>query len=70
VTRRTTLDVDDELLASAQVALGTHGLKATVDAAFREAIRRSLRERLADRIDTGAGIDRSPELLAKTRPER
>jgi Arc/MetJ family transcription regulator len=70
VARRTTIDVNDELLARAQLALGTHGLKATVDAAFREVIRRSLRGRLADRIVTGEGIDRSPDLLAKTRPER
>jgi Arc/MetJ family transcription regulator len=70
VARRTTIDVDDELLERAQVALGTRGLKLTVDAAFREAIRRYLRERLADRIKSGEGIDRSPELLAKTRPAR
>jgi Arc/MetJ family transcription regulator len=70
VTRRTTIDVDDELLGRAQEALGTRGLKDTVDAAFHEAIRRSLRDRLANRIDSGAGIDRSPGLLADTRPDR
>ena len=37
---------------------------------FREAIRRDLRERLAARIETGAGIDRSPELLVDSRPKR
>ncbi len=41
-----------------------------MDKAFREAIRRYLRERLAERILTGAGIDRSPELLAESRPPR
>lgn len=70
MTRRTTLDVDDDLLGQAQHVLGTRGLKATVDAAFREVIRRSLRERLAARIDSGDGIDRSPELLAQSRPPR
>jgi Arc/MetJ family transcription regulator len=70
MSRRTTLEVDDALLRRAQEALGTKGLKETVDKAFHEAIRRQLRERLAQRIDTGAGIDRSPELLAESRPPR
>ncbi len=70
MSRRTTLEVDDTLLTQAQLALGTRGLKETVDTAFREAIRRYLRERLAERIQSGAGIDRSPELLAASRPLR
>ena len=68
VVRRTTLAVDDVLLRQAQGALGTTGLKDTVEKAFREAIRRRLRDRLADRIDAGTGIDRSPRLLAASRP--
>ena len=70
MTRRTTIDIDDELLTGAQAALGTRGLKDTVDAAFREAIRRSRRDRLGQRIASGAGIDRSPALLDETRPVR
>jgi Arc/MetJ family transcription regulator len=70
MSRRTTIEVDDALLAEAQEALGTRGLKATVEQAFREAIRRSLRERLAQRIESGAGVDRSPELLKQSRPAR
>ena len=54
----------------AQKALGTHGLKDTVEEAFHEAIRRDLRARLATRIETGAGIDRSPEILSDSRPTR
>ena len=68
--RRTTIEVDDELLNRAQQALGTQGLKDTVEKAFHEAIRRHLRERLAARIETGEGIDRSAELLAEIRPTR
>lgn len=68
VTRRTTIEIDEDLLRRAQEALGTHGLKDTVDAAFTEAIRKHLRERLAERIRTGEGIDRGPEMLAQTRP--
>jgi Arc/MetJ family transcription regulator len=70
MTRRTTIQVDDELLRQAQKALGTKGLKETVDRAFEEAIRRDLRDRLARRIETGTGVDRSPELLAESRPIR
>ncbi len=70
MTRRTTLEIDDALLSQAQEALGTKGLKETVDTAFREAVRRHLRKRLTERILTGSGIDRSPDLLAESRPRR
>ena len=70
MSRRTTLEVDDGLLSRAQAALGTNGLKDTVEKAFHEAIRRDLRDRLAERIETGAGIDRSAELLSGSRPTR
>jgi len=70
MARRTTIEVDEELLGRAQSALGTRGLKDTVDAALGEAIRRSQRERLAQRIADGRGIDRSPDVLDDTRPTR
>ena len=70
MTRRTTLEIDEDLLAKAQSALGTRGLKSTVESAFRDVIRRHLRDRLAERLRSGKGIDRSPELLAETRPRR
>jgi len=70
MSRRTTVQIDDALLRQAQGALGTKGLKDTVEKAFREAIRRRLRERLAARIETGTGVDRSPELLRESRPAR
>lgn len=70
MSRRTTIEIDDALLEEAQETLGTHGLKDTVDAAFRQAIRHGRRRRLLERIVTGTGIDRSPELIAETRPSR
>lgn len=70
MSRRTTIEIEDALLNQAQKALGTKGLKKTVDKAFRDVVRRHLRERLAERILTGTGIDRSPELLAESRPQR
>ena len=68
--RRTTVEIDDALLRQAQGALGTKGVKDTVEKAFREAIRRHLRDRLAERIEAGTGVDRSPDLLAESRPTR
>jgi hypothetical protein len=38
--------------------------------ALRAAVRQSARARLAERIASGAGIDRSEALLAQTRPTR
>lgn len=68
--RRTSIVIDDELLASAQQALSTTGLKETVDAAFRAVVRADRRDRLAERIATGRGVDRSPTLLDESRPTR
>jgi Arc/MetJ family transcription regulator len=68
--RRTTVEIDDVLLHQAQGALGTTGVKDTVEKAFREAVRRHLRDRLAERIEEGTGVDRSPEFLAESRPAR
>jgi Arc/MetJ family transcription regulator len=70
VIRRTTIEIDEELLARAQQALGTRGLKDTVDAALDEAVRRMRRERVVELVRSGQGIDRSPELLDRTRPLR
>ena len=70
MTRRTSILIDDTLLEKAQKALGTSGLKNTVDKAFHEAIRAHLRLRLSDRIQSGEGIDRSPALLEESRPIR
>lgn len=65
--RRTTIEVDEDLLAKAQDVLGTSGLKDTVDAALDEVVRAHLKRRLIERIKTGKGIDRSPHLLRAAR---
>ncbi len=57
MARKTTITVDDELLAKAQAVLGTHGLKDTVDHALNEVVRAALRRDLADRLETGEGFD-------------
>ncbi len=57
MTRKTTIAVDDELLAKAQAVLGTKGLKDTVDAALNEVVRAELRRDLIRRLRTGDGFD-------------
>jgi Arc/MetJ family transcription regulator len=68
--RRTSLDVDDEKLSLVQEILGTTGLKDTVDRAFEEVLRAHLRRRLAERIRSGDGIDRGPEIFEVVRRGR
>ena len=44
--RRTTLDIDEDMLAKAREILGTRGVKDTVDEALREVVRREAGKRL------------------------
>jgi Arc/MetJ family transcription regulator len=55
--RKTTLDVDDDLVDQAARILGTSGLKATVDRALREVIAREARERLIEQLEVMDGLD-------------
>ena len=55
--RKTTITVDDDLLAKAQAVLGTRGLKDTVDEALTEIVRAALRRDLAARLASGEGLD-------------
>jgi Arc/MetJ family transcription regulator len=55
--RKTTLDVDDDLVDQAARILGTSGLKATVDRALREVIAREARERLIEQLKVMDGLD-------------
>jgi Arc/MetJ family transcription regulator len=57
VRRRTTIEMDDALLAEARSVLGTRGLKETVDRALAEVVRASRRRALASRLASGAGLD-------------
>ncbi len=44
--RRTTLDIDEDMLAKAREALGTTGVKDTVNEALREVAKREAGKRL------------------------
>jgi Arc/MetJ family transcription regulator len=70
VARKTTITVDDELLAKAQAVLGTRGLKDTVDEALNEVVRAALRRELADRLETGEGLDFSEPVRRAARQWR
>jgi len=65
--RRTSLEIDEERLACAQRALGTTGIKETIDRALDEVVRADLRRRLAERVRSGKGIDRGDEVLEASR---
>jgi Arc/MetJ family transcription regulator len=55
--RKTTIVVDDELIAQAKEALGTRGLKETIDAALVEAVRARVRREHVERLRTMRGLD-------------
>jgi Arc/MetJ family transcription regulator len=46
--RKTTISVDDDLVARAGEALGTRGITETIDRALREAVARAARRDLVD----------------------
>jgi len=70
VSRRTTIEMDEQLLEDAQAVLGTHGLKDTVDRALTEVVRASRRRALADRLGSGSGLDLDDETIKHVRQWR
>ncbi|MGH8884536.1 MAG: type II toxin-antitoxin system VapB family antitoxin [Egibacteraceae bacterium] len=68
--RRTTIQIDDALLAEAQQVLGTSGLKDTVDSAFHAVIRADRRRALARRLRDGLGLDFDEETTRDARAWR
>ena len=63
---KTTLEVDEELVARAGAILGTRGLKATVRRALEEVVAREARRRFAERLLTMEGLDLdNPEVMAE-----
>lgn len=55
--RKTTIEIDEDLLANAQDTLGTRGLKDTVDKALNQVIRAGRRQELAKQLESGQGLD-------------
>ena len=66
---RRTVVIDDELLEEARTALGTNGVRDTVEAGLREAVRRRRLEALRRSLGKFE-MDLTPEELARLRDER
>lgn len=66
---RRTVVIDDDLLEEARLVLGTHGIRETVEAGLREAVRRSRIE--AFRLSLGnIELDLSADELLRLRDEQ
>jgi Arc/MetJ family transcription regulator len=65
--RRTTLDIDDDMLSKAREILGTSGIKDTVDEALREIVRREAGRRLIARLKENEDLA-NPEIMARAWP--
>jgi Arc/MetJ family transcription regulator len=55
--KKTTLEVDEQLVEEASRVLGTKGLKATLDSALREAIAAEARRQVVDQLLTMEGLE-------------
>ena len=66
---RRTVVIDDELLDEAQEALGTKGIRETVETSLREAIRRQRLEELRQSLGT-FDLDLTLEELLRLRRAR
>lgn len=64
--RKTTIEIDEELFASAREALQTRGLKETVQRAFEEVVAREARLRAVRQLEQMDGLDLDkPEVMAQ-----
>ena len=54
---KTTIELDEKLVAQAAEALGTHGLKATVQRALEEAVARKLRLEFIEQLTDMDGLE-------------
>ncbi len=67
--RKTTLTVDDDVLSMAQQALGTRGVKDTIDAALHEVIAAEVHREYFDRLRTMRGLDlEDPDVMGRAWP--
>jgi Arc/MetJ family transcription regulator len=56
-TRKTTIEINEELLKRVRAALGTTTLKETVDEAFREVLRERARREEVEALSAMRGMD-------------
>jgi Arc/MetJ family transcription regulator len=65
--KRTTLEIDEDVLEKARDLLGTRGIRDTVDGALREIVRREAGRRLIARLKDNEDL-RDPEVMARAWP--
>jgi Arc/MetJ family transcription regulator len=65
--RRTTLDIDEDMLAKAREILGTSGIKDTVDEALREIVRIEAGKRLIKWLKENEDLH-NPEIMERAWP--
>lgn len=65
--RRTTLDIDEDMLSKAREILGTRGVKDTVNEALLEVVRREAGKRLMAWLKENEDL-RNPEIMEKAWP--
>lgn len=64
--RKTTLAVDDELLAEVSAILGTRGIKETIDSALHAVLVAEARRRVVAQLTAMDGLDLDePEVMAQ-----
>jgi hypothetical protein len=64
--KKTTLEFDERLFERARAALGTRGLKATVQRAFEEVLAAQARKEAVRQLETMEGLDLDrPEVMAQ-----
>lgn len=60
-TRKTSVTIDEELLAAVQAALETKTIKDTIEQAFLEVLRAKAREEEVEALTTQRGMDLGDE---------
>jgi Arc/MetJ family transcription regulator len=64
--RKTTLVINEELLAEVRAILGTRGIKDTIDAALSEIVKQEARREAFEQLRTMDGLDLDrDEVLAR-----
>lgn len=64
--RKTSVDIDEHLIAQAKVLLGTVSIKETIDSALREIVRRDVRRQEIRALAEMDGLDLSDaKVMAK-----
>lgn len=65
-SRKTSVEIDEQLLAAAQRILATRTIRETIEAAFRELVRAQARRDEVSALTTMEGLDLAdPEIMAR-----